>query len=299
MTKIYFMRTPYVMPDVVYNAYIPMTPGCRGVWDNIEAVVDPKQADIFIVFGRIPSPDECPPERTIIIGREPKVFGGYVELRGVGGFLGVYHHDMGNIHLPVLWTTKLNYDDLTAMDRPISKSKRLSTIVSDKSFLPGHRYRLDFIAELCGLVDIDIFGNGGALMPPAANTFGYIDTKDEGIRDYKFTVGIENCRSPGYFTGKLVDVLLLWGIPIYWGCPDINKYFSVFKSFHDTGAILEIDHELPILEAAKKVVEMLSLVDQDEMVESAIMEKVAEARDLVLNRYQFWPTIHSIINKDL
>jgi hypothetical protein len=37
---------------------------------------------------------------------------------------------------------------------------------------------------------------------------------------------IENSRTPGYFTEKLIDSCLSSSVPIYWGAPDIEHFFD-------------------------------------------------------------------------
>ena len=49
-----------------------------------------------------------------------------------------------------------------------------------------------------------------------------------------FHLCIENQKVEHYFTEKLIDPLLTYTIPIYWGCPNIGKYF-------DTEGIITFD----------------------------------------------------------
>ena len=39
-------------------------------------------------------------------------------------------------------------------------------------------------------------------------------------------LAFENTSSPGYITEKLVEPLLAGCIPIYWGAPDVSRYFN-------------------------------------------------------------------------
>ena len=38
---------------------------------------------------------------------------------------------------------------------------------------------------------------------------------------------MENCKSPGYFSEKIIDCLIQGTIPIYWGDPTISSYFNM------------------------------------------------------------------------
>lgn len=103
--------------------------------------------------------------------------------------------------------------------REVSHEKRAmcSLIASAKRSQPGHRLRhavADW-ARAAG-ADIEIMGRG---YRPFAD-------KAEGLAPYRYSVVIENVREPGYFSEKLVDALLCGTVPIYWGAPDIGRYFD-------------------------------------------------------------------------
>lgn len=98
------------------------------------------------------------------------------------------------------------------------KTKNMSLIASAKRSTIGHRLRHE-IADWCisGALDVDLLGL--AYLP--------IDTKEDGLLDYRYSVIIENSRENGYFTEKLIDCLLCDTVPIYWGAQDIGHYFEV------------------------------------------------------------------------
>lgn len=95
------------------------------------------------------------------------------------------------------------------------KSKDISMIYSSKKFQKGHQLRHGISQSLSG--SIDLYGNG------SPNPIKY---KEEGLQDYRFSVIIENESLEGYFTEKLIDCLLVGTIPVYWGCPDVYKFFD-------------------------------------------------------------------------
>lgn len=52
---------------------------------------------------------------------------------------------------------------------------------------------------------------------------------DEAIRlisQYKFYIAMENEIIDGYITEKIINAYLAKSVPIYWGTPDIYKFFS-------------------------------------------------------------------------
>lgn len=48
-------------------------------------------------------------------------------------------------------------------------------------------------------------------------------------KKYKFALALENTSFKGYITEKLIEAYAAGGIPIYWGAPDIEKYFNKYS----------------------------------------------------------------------
>ena len=100
------------------------------------------------------------------------------------------------------------------------KTKLLSCIASNKSFLEGHRKRLEFINYIMSTKYnnfIDMFGVG----------FNPIEGKIEGLKDYKFSIAIENSYANNECSEKISDCFLTGTIPIYYGTPNIGDYFNM------------------------------------------------------------------------
>lgn len=99
------------------------------------------------------------------------------------------------------------------------KTKNISCISSNKNFLPGHKKRLNFINSLL-LNDtknmFDMYGIG----------FHEIGGKIEGLRDYRFSIAIENDCIINGASEKISDCFLTGTIPIYHGCPNIGDFFE-------------------------------------------------------------------------
>jgi glycosyltransferase involved in cell wall biosynthesis len=100
------------------------------------------------------------------------------------------------------------------------KSKLLSCISSNKSFLEGHKKRLKFVNHIMSTkykTHIDMFGVG----------FNPIKGKIEGLKDYKFSIAIENSYANNECSEKISDCFLTGVIPIYYGAPNIGEYFDI------------------------------------------------------------------------
>lgn len=95
------------------------------------------------------------------------------------------------------------------------KTKNFSIISSWKNQLTGHKLRHTIITSAGK--NIDVYGSG----------YNKIEKKITGLKDYRYTFCIENCKTDYYFTEKLIDCFLSGTIPIYWGCPSIGNFFNL------------------------------------------------------------------------
>ena len=62
------------------------------------------------------------------------------------------------------------------------------------------------------------------------------------MRDYKFSIAFENRSEEGYLTEKICHAYLAGSIPIYWGSPNIAKFFNPqsFINCHDYDNFAEV-----------------------------------------------------------
>lgn len=98
------------------------------------------------------------------------------------------------------------------------KTKGVSMICSEKAFLEGHKKRQEIARILYneGLADVMGKWNGGE----------YIDTLD-ALKDYKFSVAMENDLQDYYFTEKICNCFANKVVPIYYGARKIGEYFDI------------------------------------------------------------------------
>lgn len=116
------------------------------------------------------------------------------------------------------------------------KTKLVSMIASNKGWLKGHQNRLIWVEKLKD--KLDLYGTGRPFQ---------LKDKEDGLRDYMFSVSIENDSSDTYFTEKLTDNFVMGTVPIYYGSRKV-----VEKYFDPRGVIfLEDDPELLTLSKEK------------------------------------------------
>lgn len=121
---------------------------------------------------------------------------------------------------------KINKHDYINSTFP--KTKNISLIVSNKTsnhHLQSYNKRIDVLSQILNSnLDIDIYGNGHSINDSRYK--GELIYKYDGIKPYKFSIGIENCSEKNYVTEKFVDITVCNSIPIYWGAPNINDIYN-------------------------------------------------------------------------
>jgi len=94
------------------------------------------------------------------------------------------------------------------------KSKMVSMISSTKNITNDHKYRQKILNKYKGI--IDCYGRG----------HNPINKKEDGLRDYYFSIAMENETYPYMFTEKITDCFATKTIPIYWGTSTIGDFFN-------------------------------------------------------------------------
>lgn len=97
------------------------------------------------------------------------------------------------------------------------KNKLVSCIFSWKNWNPYHRMRFRVYDRLKDDSRVEFFGSG--CEKP-------IDYKIDALKDFKFSIVIENSVESDYFTEKLLDCFLTGTIPIYVGTKKVSEYFN-------------------------------------------------------------------------
>lgn len=115
------------------------------------------------------------------------------------------------------------------------KTGLVSMIASAKTGATGHRLR----HEIAGLYGdrLDVLGT--------IRGEGQFVSKYDGHAPYRFSVVCCAERLNWGFSDHLIDCLSVGTVPIYWGCPEIGKFFDVrgilpFEKAEDVGEILPL-----------------------------------------------------------
>ncbi|MDQ7001097.1 MAG: glycosyltransferase family 10 [Ghiorsea sp.] len=170
-------------------------------------------------------------------------------------------------------TSTLDYDKLKGMQVP-EKRSTISIICSNKNLFSGHQKRLDFIAKLQKhpiSEYIDFYGGG----------FRSIPDKWDAIAPYQYHIVLENSVIPDYWSEKLGDAFLGFAFPIYYGCPNIDKYFK-----KDALQVIDIE------DFDATVITLEYLINQG--ISQSQLEAMSHAREQVLDDYNIFQMMNDI-----
>jgi hypothetical protein len=117
---------------------------------------------------------------------------------------------------------------------------------------------------------IDIYGNG----------YNPIDQKIISLKNYRYQIVIENTKKDFWFTEKLIDCFVTGTVPIYYGCPSIDKFF-------DTNGMIIFNN----LEDLNKIIKNLNADIYNSMMDS-IINNYKKAYQYILAEKSISQTIH-------
>jgi len=263
--------------ESLLKRYKRFTPGNSGRWGPVVGVDKIDEADFVVCIGP-PTGRDYAGRRVIQLRREPdfvESFRRHPQAESVLDYSGVGYHAC-TYHL------QSSYDDLMRLDYPVKK-KTCSLISSSK-----WRNRNELILKISNSSassSVDFFGKSldkviGHELHKGQLDFPNSNCKEKALLDYRYSIAIENSRQECYFSEKLIDCFLTWTMPIYWGCPNISKYFpeeSLITFSEDT---------------VNDIQEIISTP-----VSRIQIEAMSHSRQLVLNKYGLWPTIDRMINE--
>lgn len=101
-----------------------------------------------------------------------------------------------------------------------NKNDQVSFLMSSKTMTEGHRLRHEIYDLLSSKPKQSNYDILSIKTPPR------IQNKDIIFQNAKFSIVVENERIDNWITEKLIDCFVTKTIPIYWGAPNVSKFFD-------------------------------------------------------------------------
>ena len=171
--------------------------------------------------------------------------------------------------------------DFLKNSRPVKKKIKLGIITSDLNKLDGHKNRLKFLEALDDSdIDCSIWGRGNGLSK-LKKYKGMVLNKWSVHSICEYTIVLENSVSPLYWSEKVVDVLLAYSLPLYYGSTNLNKY-------------LPNDSFIPIDINDKNCIESIKNIIKSNLYQERLVS-ISKARDIILEK----ENLYSFIDRNL
>lgn len=128
-----------------------------------------------------------------------------------------------------------NYER-TSTKEQVSAKKFCAMVVSNGK--NADSFRENFFHRLSEYKRVD---SGGRYLNNIGIPKGVTD-KLLFLKNYKFSLAIENVSHAGYCTEKIIESFAAGTVPIYWGAPDIAEYFNpkAFINCHEFSSVDEM-----------------------------------------------------------
>ena len=270
------------------SSYLLQTPGSQGKWNNLKFHTEGNECDILVVFNKPPHDLKVKCRkggRWLIIQEPPYAKNNYLTCYFkyfdlvISGFDVPGKYESINDFGLLTWHIGKSYDELAAIQKKDLNHKQDSVVwvTSSSNMNPGHAPRLNFL-EVLKKSDLpfDVYGRG--IKP--------LNIKHDVMFPVKYAIAVENYSAENYWTEKIADAFLGWCMPVYYGCTNMQKYFPA-------NSFIQIDIHKPE-EAIEKIKEAI----EDNAWEKNL-DAIAEARDLILNKYNFFPYVQHHLTKRL
>ena len=295
MIRIAFLCSWGQSPQELYNKYKLYTPNRSGSWNNLKGV--PKIEDADVVF-MMESPGISRPElieklrtkKLFVIRHEPPdvISSSRLGLNAIPQELREKTTLVDYETQPIWFFSKWElayshtHEDFLSMQHS-ERTSKLSCLVSNKSFVPGHIKRLNFIKKLI-LEEPELLTLFGRNKINYRSHMGSLSAEKKYLayEGFEYTLCFENSRIQNYFSDKMFDAMLMWSMPIYWGAPNVADYLPS-DSFH----MLSENLDEGDLERVKDIC-------KGQPSEKNI-KALKEARQLILEKYSLWPSLQYVL----
>lgn len=133
----------------------------------------------------------------------------------INNFKYIFTHDRESLklHNKIQWAP--GWGTMVSSPNIYKKTKLISWVTSNNKTGEEREKRYSLIKNLKN--SLDLYGYG----------FNPIYERQDGLKDYMFSIAYENSSYSGYFTEKIIDCFVTGTVPIYHGDPDISLIFNM------------------------------------------------------------------------
>lgn len=303
--KVCFLSWHYESPELFLETLIKMTPNCSGKWKDMVAVTDANQADFCLVMDGYS--EKFPRERALYFGQHPNVPGGFSpSFRTFEDTKCLKAYPLSKHLNPGEWWISHTYDELSAL-KPTEKLKKLACAMTYQHTNAMYKQRWEFMREFVNhmesAVELDLYGrpqenfeSDEILKPVYKGVLGKNNpdgTKGEHligkevIGDYRYSLEFDVGPTENYFSERFYDALFLWTMPIYFGSNNVHDFIP-----ENAFRYVNISDPETYLQEIEKVSDIINSDFREQNLDA-----IAEARDLLLNKYQTWPYVYNKIKE--
>lgn len=267
-----------------------------GRWKDLISVDNPYEADYLIVYNTPTVMLRFPAEKTFFFKGEPEEFNFSKHMWDkVIGDAHFYRRPINH------WHSMKTYQEFKKMRFFPKKTKDLSWVITnygdgtqgpELQILEGQHLRMEFLKRF-----LDEHPNKMYLYGRGLNNFykkqdirfcgGELTDKWDGVRDFRYTISFESSWQEGYFTGKIIDGILAGCMPIYWGCPDLERYLP-------KNSFIRVDLRKDMGGVCDEVLEIVKSDFREHNI-----DELKEAKRRLLDEYNIFEVFYQEISKKI
>lgn len=265
----------------------------NGKWKDLQSINDFSQADYLIYYNRPNFVIPFDPTKTFCFHGEPDEF--YFTKYMWDGLsdkaLNIYKRPINH------WHSFITYKEFKEMKIP-EKTRDLSWATTSQGdnrtpaniqITEGQKLRMHFLQRFLTNHPNKMYLFGRNLQP-------YFNMQDfkycggelwdlwDAVKDSRYSIAFETSYQEGYFC-KLYDPILAGCMPIYWGCPDLEKYLP-------KNSFIRVDLRKDLDSVCDEIVEIIKSDFREQNLDA-----LREARELLLTKWNIWEIFYQEIKK--
>lgn len=275
-------------PEKLLEIFKKMTPNFSGIWGELKG--EPHyNTDYYCAIDYVPYDikNQIDENKLIILGAHPETMGGYRNLSSVKCFKG---YDIAKEFGFSEWWINYDYSYLSNL-KPMKKNKTLACIMSNSTGQTYHTVRRNYLEKFCDNYIVDVYGRiepWGSIVKnykgacgstsPSGKNNDHMTGKESVYENYMYALEFD-ATGQFYISERVLDCLLLWCKPLYWGGEGMKKLLPSKSHYY-----------LDIEKNGDDIMDIINSTDYEESIED-----ISKARNILLNQLNPWAMVHKAI----